>query len=154
MHGCLYWGWEEFSYDLSWSCSQDISQEGSHLKAGLELEDLLPWWLTHGCWLEASVHHWLLAEDCCLGILRGSFSVLIGSWLPLEQVMRERERAEGIEEEAPVPFSELVLKVTHCHFCHALFIRNESLHLAHTQGEVNQVPLATRRESNFNSFWT
>ena len=53
-----------------------------------------------------------------------------------------------------MPFSELVLKVTHCHFCHVLFMRNESLRLAHTQGEANQVPLATGRESNFNSFWT
>lgn len=67
---------------------------------------------------------------------------------------RERERAEDIKEEATMPFSELVLKMTHCHFCHVLFIRNESLRLAHIQGEVNQVPLATRRESNFNSFWT
>ena len=93
MHGCLYWGWEEFTYDLSWSCSQDISHDCSHLKAGLELEDLLPWWLTHGCWLEASVHHWLLAEDCYLGYCRASLVFLWeGSWLPLEQVMRERER--------------------------------------------------------------
>ena len=52
-----------------------------------------------------------------------------------------------------MPFSELVLKVTHGHFCHVLFIRNESLCLVHMQGEVNQAPLATRRESNVNSLY-
>lgn len=64
-----------------------------------------------------------------------------------------RERAEDIKEEATMPFSELVLKVTHGHFCHVLFIRNESLCLVHMQGEVNQAPLATRRESNVNSLY-
>lgn len=51
-----------------------------------------------------------------------------------------------------MPFPELVLEVTHCHFCHILFVGNESLWLAHMQGKANQVPLAKRRESN--NFWT
>lgn len=92
---------------------------------------------SHPYWEMASGHCWLLA---------GVFSSLPGrpshraawvfsrhgSWLPPEQVIQEIEQG-GIHN----AFSDLVLEVTHCHFCHILLVRSESLSPAHFLGERN-----------------
>lgn len=82
-----------------------------------------------------------------MGLSTGSLSVLTTWQLASSRASdkRGRERKREVKEEAIVPFYDLVLEVTHCHFCHILFTRNESLSLAHMHAEVNQVPAAERR---------
>lgn len=40
--------WAVLTWDISWDCSQNVSQSCAHLKAWLGLEDSFPRWLTQG----------------------------------------------------------------------------------------------------------
>lgn len=133
---------------ISWSCGKGVSQDCRRLG----LEELLCWRLT---W-------WLLAGGLSPSVkvvrklLHGPQGPWMffqqGSCLSLEQVIRKQE-SETDERGSYSAFlwpslrndTLSFLPYSHCHFCHILFIRNESLSLACIPGEPDQAPPANRR---------
>lgn len=84
------------------------------------------------------------AALCHMGIPVGCLSVLPTWWLAFPRMGDERETARESKEEAMFLYVS-ISEVTHCHFCHILFVRSESLHPAHMPEEGNQASLFERR---------
>lgn len=80
-----------------------------------------------GCWQEASVPHSRYLRPH----RRAAHDIAVN--FPQSQ---QPERQEGSQN----AFYDQVSEETHCHFHSILFIRNESLSPAHTEGKGNEAP--------------
>lgn len=83
-----------------------------------------------GCWQKDSLLHYIGLLECPHD----------SHCFPTEQDLQERGQKGRLSDSC-----NLVLEITHCHFCHTLLARSKSWHTSHAQGERNQAPHLERR---------
>ena len=80
--------------------------------------------LIAGCWEEASVPHY---ADLSMGLLLSPHDIMAGFF--------QRQQSKAEEGGSHTIFSDLISEAVYHQFCCILFVRSESLDVAHTQGE-------------------
>lgn len=95
-----------------------------------------------GCWQGPQLH--LSTEIPACGLFMWLLSIVTAWYLGLKGEPHRRENQVG----SYITFFDLVLEVTHSHFCSILFIRRELLRPIHNQGEgKNDSPYFDRLKS-------